>query len=248
MEASGLAGFIVVASLVTTLLEHPDLFVMKSELGNYPLLRRVPLGLILGTYIALVVHLIGQRSGAHINPAVTGVFIYLGKINKPNATFYFVAQFLGATFAALLMSNVLGGYYEHPSIHFVTTVPGRGAAGVFKAFVAEFIISFLLIFIMLVVISSKRLEKLAPIVTGVLIAIYLVVETPYSGMSLNPARSFASAFVAGEWRALWIYFTAPVIAMLSAAQLFLLFKRIWFRHTAWFKESSSYPQSAPPPP
>jgi len=144
------------------------------------------------------------------------------------------------------MSVVLGVYYEHPSIHYVTTIPGPGAGATYKAFVAEFIISFILMFVLLIVISSKRFEKYAFIVTGVLIAIYLVVETPYSGMSLNPARSFGSAFAAGQWRELWIYFTAPVLAMLAAAQCFQLLKRMWFRNAAWFKESSTHPQRVPP--
>ncbi len=241
MEGVGLAGFIIGASLLTTLLEHPDLFVMRSELGYYPLLRRVPLGLVLGAYIAGVVYLIGKRSGAHINPAVTCAFLRLGKITKWNATLYILAQFVGATLAALLMSIVLGELYSHPSIHYVTTVPGKGADAIEKAFIAEFIISFVLMFVVLIVISSKRLEKYAAIVTGVLLAIYLIIETPYSGMSLNPARSFGSAFAAGEWRDLWIYFAAPVLAMLSATELFIVIKRLWLHRASWFKECPVYP-------
>jgi len=241
MEAAGLAGFVIIASCVTILLEHPDLFVMRSELGYRPLLRRVPLGLVMGAYIAGVVYVIGERSGAHINPAVTGAFLRLGKITKSDAAFYILAQFTGATLAALVMSVALGELYAHPSIHYVTTVSDNTARGVEKAFIAEFIISFVLMFVMLVVISSKHLEKYAPLVTGVLIAFYLIVETPYSGMSLNPARSFGSAFVAGEWRDLWIYFTAPVLAMLSATEVFRMLKRLWLRQTAWFKEPPHYP-------
>ena len=60
MEGVGLAGFIIGASLLTTLLEHPDLFVMKSELGYSPMLRRVPLGLMMGAYITGVVYLFGS--------------------------------------------------------------------------------------------------------------------------------------------------------------------------------------------
>jgi aquaporin Z len=63
-----------------------------------------------------------------------------------------------------------------------------------SAFIAEFIISFVLMFVVLIFISSKRLEKYATIVTGVLIALYLVIELPFSGMSLNPARSFAAVW------------------------------------------------------
>ncbi len=82
-------------------------------------------------------------------------------------------------------------------------------------------------FVLLIALNSKHLEKSAGLLAGLLIGIYLIVETPYSGMSLNPARSFGSAFAAGEWRDLWICFTAPVLAMLAAAEIFLWLKRIW---------------------
>lgn len=244
MEAAGLGGFIIGASLVTTLLEHPDLFVMKGWLGNHPTLRRVPLGLCMGAYIATVVHLCGKHSGAHINPAVTAAFLRIGKINKWNAVFYISAQFVGATLAALLTAVVLGTLYEHPAIHYVTTEPGRGTGALEKAFVAEFVISFILMVVMVIAIHSKHLERFAGMLTGVLIAIYLIVETPYSGMSLNPARSFGSAFAAGHWKDLWIYFTAPVLAMLLAAEIFLLIKRRWLHQTSWFKECPCYPVEA----
>lgn len=239
-EAAGLGGFIIGAGLLTVLLEHPDLFVMEGWLGNHPALRRVPLGLCMGAYITMVVHFFGQQSGAHINPAVTATFLRIGKINSWNAVFYIAAQFIGATLAALLMTVVLGPLYEHPSIHYTTTEPGRGAGALEKAFIAEFIISFILMFLVLIVTNSK-LEKYAAALTGVLIAIYLIVETPYSGMSLNPARSFGSAFAAGRWKDLWIYFTAPVIAMLLAAEIFLLLKRCWLHQASWFKECPCHP-------
>jgi aquaporin Z len=75
-------------------------------------------------------------------------------------------------------------------------------------------------FVCLVAANSSRLEKLVAPLTGFLIALYLVVETPYSGMSLNPARSFGSALAANEWQYLWIYFVAPGLAMLMAAEIF----------------------------
>lgn len=241
MEAAGLGGFVIGASCLTVLLEHPDLFVMESALGYHPLLRRIPLGLCLGAYITGVVYLFGKQSGAHINPAVTLAYLRMGKINTPNAVFYIVAQFIGATLAALLMNVILGELYAHPSIHYVTTESGREPGAVSKAFIAEFVISFILMFAVLIAINLKPLEKYAGILTGVLIAVYLVIETPYSGMSLNPARSFGSAFTAGQWRDLWIYFTAPVLAMLLAGEIFLLIKRFWLQQTSWFKESPCYP-------
>ena len=104
-------------------------------------------------------------------------------------------------------------------IDHVVTKPGP--AGPLVAFVAELVISFVLMLVILRAVSSERFEKLAGLFVSVLIAVYLTVETPLSGMSLNPARTFASAFAARHWTDLWLYFVAPMTAMLLAAELHL---------------------------
>jgi aquaporin Z len=53
------------------------------------------------------------------------------------------------------------------------------------------------------------------------VASYITLEAPLSGMSMNPARTFGSAFFGRNWTAIWIYFTAPLLGMLAAAQLYL---------------------------
>ncbi len=219
-EACGLVGFMVGASLLTTLLEHPDSPV-QHMMGQQPLLRRVPLGIIMGAYIAATVYSPwGKRSGAHVNPAVTVSFLWLGKIKPWDALFYLFAQFAGAILAAQAMALALGKLYSHPSIHYATTIPGAGANATARAFTAEFIISFILMFVVLVAINSEHLERFAGLFAGLLIGIYFIVEAPYSGMSLNPARSFGSALAARHWLDLWVYFTAPPLGMLLAAEAY----------------------------
>ncbi len=93
-----------------------------------------------------------------------------------------------------------------------------------EAFVAEFSISFVLMFVVLIVISSKKLEKYAAPASGVLIALYLIFELPFSGMSMNPPRSFAASLAANEWERLWIYFIALPLAMLLAAEIYVRIK------------------------
>jgi aquaporin Z len=220
MEAAGLGGFVVGASLLTVFLEHPEFPVLQSALGEYPALRRVPLGIILGGYIAGVVYLFGKRSGAHINPAVTWAFFRLGKIGFSDAVLYTVAQFAGAAAAAQIMKLALGDSYRDAPIRYVVTEPAKWDESGAAAFAAEFFISFVLMLVCLVAANSSRLEKLVAPITGFLIAVYLIVETPYSGMSLNPARSFGSALAANEWRYLWIYFVSPTLAMLLASEIF----------------------------
>ena len=218
MEAAGLACFVVSASLVTTLLEYPGSPVHQAIGSKFA--RHVVLGVGMGGVVAAIVYSPwGKRSGAHINPAVTWAFFRLGRIRGWDATFYTAAQFGGAVLAVQLMRLVIGAPYRHPVIDHVVTKPGP--AGVLAAFAAEFAISLVLMLVLLVAVNSARLERFAGVLAGVLIALYLAFETPLSGMSLNPARTFGSAFAAGHWASLWLYFVAPTAAMLLAAELYL---------------------------
>ncbi len=224
MEFFGLAGFVIGAGFLTILLEHPDLPIMKSSLGKYAVLRRVPLGIIMGGYITGVILLFGKKSGAHINPSVTWTFFRLGKINFTNAMFFTIAQFAGAISAALLLKYTVGSWFGHPLINYGNTAP-KPPHNAMSAFTAEFIISFILMLIVLMAGSSRRFEKYVAPVSGILIALYLIIEIPFSGMSLNPARSFAGALAADKWNYLWIYFVSPTLAMLAAAEVFLQWKK-----------------------
>ena len=96
-----------------------------------------------------------------------------------------------------------------------------GAAGIGAAFVAEVAITFILMTVILHVSNDTRFHKLTGVCAGILVTTYITFEAPISGMSMNPARTFASAVTAHYWKALWIYFTAPLIGMLSAAEIFV---------------------------
>src|SRR5262249_13617021 len=73
--------------------------------------------------------------------------------------------------------------------------------------------------------NHNLLSRYTPYVVGALYAILITVETPLSGMSMNPARTFGSAFWGHYWRALWLYFLAPTLGMLIAAEFFLRLRR-----------------------
>ena len=104
-------------------------------------------------------------------------------------------------------------------MNYLVTAPGH--AGVFVAFIAEIIIAFILMMVILQVSNTPKLHRLTGLCAGLLVAIYITVEAPISGMSMNPARTLASAVQARYWQDLWIYFTAPLIGMLSAAEVYL---------------------------
>src|SRR5438445_434066 len=71
----------------------------------------------------------------------------------------------------------------------------------------------------LTVSNVPRIARYTGLCAGILVAAYITLEAPISGMSMNPARSFASALLAGLWTAFWVYVTAPLIGMLLAAEL-----------------------------
>lgn len=241
MEAAGIAFFIAVSSVASTLLEYPGsplhaLIPIKAW-------RRVPLAIIIGLVIVGVTRVTGKRSGAHINPAVTWAFYRHGKITAWDAVGYTVAQVAGAVAAALGMRAVLGAPYAHPSVDYVVTKPGPG--GPPMAFAAEFVISFILMLALLVATESRRLEKAAGWIAGALLAAYIVVETPLSGMSLNPARSFGSAIAAPASPALWVYVVAPTLAMWTAVEVYVRL-RVASRIPD-YQPGPTYPRTPPPP-
>ncbi len=101
----------------------------------------------------------------------------------------------------------------------MATLPGE--PGVAIAFLAELLIAFVLMSVVLWVSNTARLARFTGIFAGFLVALYITFEAPFSGMSMNPARTFGSAFAGHLWTALWIYFLAPVLAMQWAAAVYL---------------------------
>ncbi len=112
---------------------------------------------------------------------------------------------------------------SHPAVKYVATLPGPHGMAI--AFVAELIIAFILMTVVLNVSNTPHLARFTGIFAGCLVATYITFEGPFSGMSMNPARTFGSAFVGDLWTGLWIYFTAPVLAMQLAALIYLRSKR-----------------------
>src|SRR5262245_15900348 len=217
-EAAGLGLFMVSACAFGTLLGHPDSPVVRVLPD--PVARRVLMGLAMGlTAIGLIYSPWGQRSGAHFNPATTLTFWRLGKLTKVDAAFYALFQLLGGIAGVWVAAAALGVRVGHPSVQYVATVPGD--AGLAAAFAAEVGITFILMTVILRVSNTAGLARFTPLFAGALVATYISVEAPISGMSMNPARSLASAIPAGAWAPLWIYFLAPPLGMLLAAHLYV---------------------------
>ena len=136
-----------------------------------------------------------------------------------DAVFYIIAQFIGAIAGVFAVTLFAREAVSHPTVNYAATLPGM--QGVIVAFVAEFVIAFVLISVVIRVSNTPHLARYTDFFAGALVAIYITLESPFSGMSMNPARTFGSAVGAQLWTALWIYFTALPLGMLTAAQLHL---------------------------
>jgi aquaporin Z len=105
-----------------------------------------------------------------------------------------------------------------PAVGYIVTIPGAPGVGV--AFLAEAVISFGLMVVVLAVSNTPRLARFTGLCAGLLVLTYITFEAPLSGMSMNPARTLGSAIAAQVWTALWVYFTAPPLGMALAAELY----------------------------
>lgn len=217
MEATLLGLFMVSACTFTTLLNHPVSPVVRTVPAEWA--RRAIMGLAMGaTALALIHSPLGKRSGAHFNPAVTLTFFRLKKVEPHDAALYIVSQFIGGMLGVMLAASAMPGALAHTDVRYAVT---KGSHGPMIAFAAEMAISFVLMALLLFTTNSARLMRRTPLFVAALLALYITFEAPYSGMSMNPARSSASALAAHYFTGLWIYFTAPLLGMLAAAELHL---------------------------
>ena len=219
LEALGLGLFMLSACAFTALLEHPASMI-RQALPD-PFVRRALIGVAMGlTAVALIYSPLGKRSGAHLNPAVTATFWRLGRIGTLDAVFYVLAQFAGGTAGVMLFALLAGdAIVADASVNYVVTVPGM--SGRLVAFACEALISAGLMYTVLAVSNRPSLNRFTGLFAGSLVALYIAFEAPLSGMSMNPARTWASGFSAHVWTDAWIYFLAPPAGMLLAAEVYL---------------------------
>ena len=170
-----------------------------------------------GIVVIAMIYALGEKSGAHINPAVTISFLVLKKISLKKSTGYIISQILGAIFASFTLRFM---FPEATTMG--ETIPVESWQ---QAFVMEFILSFFLMFVIInVATGSKEQGIIAGFAIGFAVLICALVGGPISVASMNPARSIAPAIAIGNYSHLWMYIVSPIIGMLSAVGVWRVLK------------------------
>jgi aquaporin Z len=217
-EGAELALFMISACCFTVWLFDPAYPAPHLLPGNA--WRRLLMGVAMGATAILIIHSpMGKRSGAHFNPAITMTYLRLGKIAVWDAVFYAVFQFLGGAFGVAVSASALGAAIAVPAVDYAVTVPGT--YGPAAAFFAELFMATLLMGVVLWTSNRPSLAVYTSYLVGILIMFYILLFAPVSGFSINPARTTGSAVFAHVWTAAWLYFVAPLLGMMTAAEIYL---------------------------
>jgi aquaporin Z len=171
----------------------------------------VPLGFGFGLLAAIFTF--GHISGGHFNPAVSIAMVIDERLSPMDAAGYIVAQVIGAIAASALILVL----WNQAAVAATITAPGSGFSDT-QALILETVLT--AIFLLVILSSTKHAPALAPLAIPLtLIAMHLA-AVPFTGASLNPARSIAPALLGGDLSKLWIYLVAPVVGAVIAALIY----------------------------
>ncbi|NYI04020.1 MIP family channel protein [Allostreptomyces psammosilenae] len=181
------------------------------------------IALAFGLVLLALVYAFGPISGCHVNPAVTLGFLVARRIDGRTALGYWVAQLLGGVLGAAVLFLV------------ARQVPGLVTEGRFGsngygdrsdvgitlggAFLAEVVLTFLLVLVVLSVTHRLAALHFAGLAIGMALAVVHLIGIPLTGTSVNPARSLGPALFAGAdaLSQLWLFFLAPLVGGVLAA-------------------------------
>lgn len=180
--------------------------------------QMIAIGLAFGLALLAGIWVVGHVSGAHFNPAVTLAMLADGRISLSDAIGYWVAQFAGATVGSLI---VLGASGSADAVAGTAT----GYSDLTAAIVAEITLTAVFVWVIMTTTSYSRSRGFhAPLAIALTLVGVHMAGIPFSGASVNPARSFGPALVGGAIGSdLWVYLYAPLIGALLAWALYRLF-------------------------
>jgi aquaporin Z len=181
-----------------------------------PILAVVPFGF--GLALLAAIFAFGGVSGGHFNPAVTLGALLDRRIGPVNAAAYVVAQFVGAIGGSALVTAIVD---DHALVAKTTNTLGPNVT-VLEGFALEAVLT--AIFLIVILTATKRIPNQAPFVIPMTLVMIHLAGIPFSGASVNPARSLAPALLSGQLGPIWVYLTAPFVGAAIGWALFRVFE------------------------
>lgn len=234
-EAAGTAIMLFIGVSAVAVMWGPGSAVPAIEPAA---LRRFVTGLLFaGGATAVVYSPLGQKSGGHINPAITLAFWQLGRFPARHVLPYILAQIAGAAAGVGLAFAVWGDLLR--SVQFGATAPGPGWTWA-AALPAEVACTFALAFLIFVCVNKPSVAAKTGLLAGSLVVLMVTLVAPVSGTSVNPARSAAPAMFVPLVRDQWVYIVGPIVGAWLAA---LAYRQQWGRTTVCAKlyHTARYP-------
>lgn len=178
--------------------------------------------LAFGLALAAIIYVWGSYSGGHFNPAVSFGAALVGRMSWGTMLAYWCVQLLGGIAAAALIAWFFG------------TASGVGASvgsltytDQIKAVLVEALITFFLVFTILMVTKNAMYSLVAGLIIGMVLTFDILVAGPLTGGSANPARSLGPALFSGNISSYWIYVVGPLLGALAAGLLFKAMDTCW---------------------
>ena len=188
----------------------------------------VAVALAHGLAIGLMVAALGHVSGGHFNPAVTISMLATGEIRLTRAITYVVAQLLGATVGAGVLTLVFPalGPMGRNNQGVNLGLPGLGPdASVSGALIMEAVMTFFLVLVIFgTVVDPRGPKAIAPLAIGLIITMDILTGGRITGAAMNPARALGPAIVQQDFTNWWIYWVGPIVGGLIAAYAY---KAVW---------------------
>lgn len=178
-----------------------------------------------GLVIVAMAYSIGNISGCHINPAVTIAMFIDERIDKKDCIAYIISQVLGALAGSLILALCLGSFKVLGANSYGNMLPNDTKVTLLIAFIIEVILTFFFVTVILTVTKKKEHSNIAGIIIGLTLVLIHLLGIPFTGTSVNPARSLAPALLQGNeaLNQVWVFILAPIIGGILAS---LFYKKI----------------------
>ncbi|GAA0393339.1 aquaporin [Brevundimonas terrae] len=194
-----------------------------AVLAGFDVVGQLGIALAFGFAIIAMAYGIGPVSGCHVNPAVSlGAFI-AGRMSAKDMVVYWVAQFIGAVIGAMILGAIAKTGFAHLGQNgFDAGSPG--GYGLHAALIFEIVATAIFVIAILGVTGAKGHGAFAGVSIGITLAVIHIVGIQVTGVSVNPARSFGPAILAGgqALSQLWVFIVAPLVGAVLGGLLFRL--------------------------